>query len=215
MQAAIRRPYVAWEGYRRIDVGRYERRRYGGLLGRMNFWCVRRALARALADADRGRPLLDAPCGSGILRPFLEAQGFRVVSADVSPSMLQAARERGATSTCVRTDLEALPFRPRSFGAVVCSRFLMHLPADTRPRVLRGLAELTTGPVVATVCHPYTTKYATRQLRRVLRLRFKSPERLTRAALAAEAAAAGLRVDAIIPVVPLFSELWIVVMQPA
>jgi SAM-dependent methyltransferase len=203
--------YPARSGYRTIDAERYERRRYGGLRGRLNLWFLERALARALATVGRDRPLLDMPCGTGILNDFLAAQGFRVVAGDISPAMLEGARQRRGALGHVRADLERPPYRPRSFAAVVCARFLMHVPAAARPRVLATLAALAEGPLVATVCHPYTLKSAMRALRRCLGLASKRSPRLTRTALEAEVRAAGLRLERVLRLVPLLSEVWVVV----
>ena len=100
-----------------------------------------------------------------------------------------------------------------TFDAVVCARFLMHLPAASRPGVLRTLAGLTRGPLVATVCHPYTLKSLGRSLRRLLGRAVKRSPRLTRRALAAEVEAAGLRLERVIPVLPFLSEVWVVVIR--
>ena len=116
--------------------------------------------------------------------------------------MLEVAREGGQALGHVRADLERPPYRPGTFDAVVCNRFLMHLPASARPRVLGTLAGLARGPLVATLCHPYTFKSFGRAIRRRLGLRAKQSPRLTRRALAAEVAAAGLHLERIIPVAP-------------
>jgi SAM-dependent methyltransferase len=205
--------YPARTGYCTVDATRYERRRYRGLRRRLNLWWLERALGRVLGGVDARRPVLDLPCGTGILGGFLAARGFRVVGADISPPMLAVARDRAPGIGLVRADLEAPPWRRRAFAAVVCSRFLMHLPAVERPRVLRALADLTDGPLIATVCHPYTLKSATRALRRGLGWDVKRSPRLTRAELEAEARAAGLRVERVTALAPLVSEVWVVVMR--
>jgi SAM-dependent methyltransferase len=201
--------YVARWGYRRFDARRYERRRYGGVLGRMNHRMLERALARGLAGVAAGGLVLDVPCGTGVLARFLGRRGLRVVGADISPAMLAVARERGPLVGAVRLDLERSPVRPGSVDAVVCTRFLMHLPAAVRGRVLGTLARLARGPVVATVCHPYTTKSLTRAFRRAIGWQVKTSPRLTRAALAAS----GLVLEAVIPVLPVFSEVWVIVVH--
>src|SRR5581483_2989963 len=178
---------------------------------RLNHRLLERALARALAGV--GGRVLDAPCGTGILAPFLASRGLRVVGADISPAMLGVARERGSAVGHVRADLERPPYRPGTFDAVVSARFLMHLPAADRPRVLATLAELADGPVVATVCHPWTVKSFGRAVRRALGGRSKRSPRLTRRALEAEVAAAGLRLERVIRVLPLLSEVWVVVVR--
>lgn len=205
--------YDARWGYRHFDAERYERRRYGSLGRRINLWLTERALARALAGVPVGGLILDAPCGTGILSAFLRGRGFRVIGADISPAMLAVARRRGAALGHVRADLEQPPCPAGSVDAVVSSRFMMHLPSDTRTRVLHTLAELARGPVVATVCHPYTWKSFQRAVRRALGGKAKRSPRLTRRELAEEAAGAGLRLERVIPVLPVLSEVWVVVLR--
>jgi SAM-dependent methyltransferase len=205
--------YDARWGYRAFDAERYERLRYGSPGRRLNLRLLDRALSRALETVPAGGLVLDAPCGTGILSGFLRRKGYRVIGADISPAMLAVARRRGVALGQVRADLEQPPCRARSVDAVVSSRFMMHLPPDIRPRVLRTLADLARGPVIATICHPYTWKSFQRAVRRRLGSNVKRSPRLTRQELAAEAASAGLRIERIIPVLPLLSEVWVVVLS--
>ena len=213
MPAPATADYDARWGYRHFDARRYERRRYGGLVRGLNLRLLERVLARALAGVDGRRLVLDVPCGTGIIGDYLSARGFQIVGADISPAMLEVAAERGHALGLLRADLEAPPWRPGSFDAVVCVRFLMHVPAPSRPRVLRTLAGLTHGPLVATVCHPYTVKSVGRSMRRLLGRPTKRSPRLTRRALAAEVEAADLTLERVIPVLPLLSEVWVVVLR--
>lgn len=213
MSAPATAEYDARWGYRKLDARRYERRRYGGLVRRFNLRLLERAVLRALRDVDGRRLVLDVPCGTGILGGHLAAAGFKIVGADISPAMLAVAAERDHALALLRADLEAPPWRAGSFDAVVCARFLMHLPAAERPRVLGTLAALARGPLVATVCHPYTVKSFGRWLRRRLGGRPKRSPRLTRRALAAEVRAAGLELERVIRVLPFLSEVWVVVMR--
>jgi SAM-dependent methyltransferase len=205
--------YDARWGYRHLDAARYERRRYGGLLGRVNLHRLRQAVARGLGGVRAGGRVLDTPCGTGILAPVFAARGLHALAMDISLAMLGVAHQRGYDLGWVRGDLESPPCRPASLDAVVCVRFIMHVPAASRPRLLRTLAGLTDGPLLVTVTHPYTVKQLGRAVRRALGGRPKSTPRLDRAALAREVAAAGLRVERIIPVVPFLSDLWLVVLR--
>lgn len=209
--------YAARLGYVDVDARRYERRRYGGLRRWANQRMLVRALGRALVDVSPGALVLDLPCGTGVLASFLRSRRYRVVGADISPAMLGVAHGRGDVLGHVRADVEAPPWRPGTFDAVVSARFVMLLPPALRPKVLAGLARLTRGPLVATFCHPYTTKSFTRLLRRAIGMRAKpiDARRVTRAQLEREAAAAGLRVERVLWVVPLFSEVWVVVLRRA
>jgi len=205
--------YDARWGYRTLDARRYERRRYGSVLRRLNLRLLERALVRALRDVDGDRLVLDVPCGTGIVGCHLAGTGFKVIGADISPAMLAVAAERAHAVGLLRADLEAPPWRPRSFDAVVCARFLMHVPASDRPRILATLAALARGPLVATVCHPYTVKSLGRWIRRRLGAHPKRSPRLTRRALAAEVLAAGLELERVIPVLPFLSEVWVAVIR--
>src|SRR5207244_6728158 len=167
MPAPVTADYDARWGYRHFDARRYERRRYGGLVRGLNLRLLESALVRALARVGGRRLVLDVPCGTGIIGRHLAARGFRIVGADISPAMLEVARERDHALGLLRADLEAPPWRPGTFDAVVCARFLMHVPAASRPRVLRTLAGLTHGPLVATVCHPYPLKSLGRSVPRL------------------------------------------------
>jgi SAM-dependent methyltransferase len=205
--------YDARWGYRTLDAERYERRRYGSLGRRLNLRLLERALARALASVPPDGLVLDAPCGTGILSTFLRRRGFRVIGADISPAMLAVAHRRTDALGHVRADLEQPPYRPRSVDAVLSNRFLMHLPSATRTRVLRVLGELARGPVVATVSHPYTYKSFQRAVRRALGGTVRRSPRLTRRQLEDEAARAGMRIERVIPVLPVLSEVWVVVLS--
>lgn len=210
MPATETADYDARWGYRKFDAKRYEERRYGSFMRRWNLRLLQNAIARELEHIGARRLLLDVPCGTGIVSERLHAEGFKIVSADISPAMIGLARQRGGVGHML-ADLEVPPFRPGTFDAVLCARFLMHLPADARPRVLRTLASLTKGPLVATMCHPYTVKTLGRNVRRLFGGKAKQSPRLTRRELEAEVAAAGLRLDRVVPVLPLLSEVWVVV----
>jgi SAM-dependent methyltransferase len=75
------------------------------------------------------KPVLDAPCGAGRLRPLLERRGMRYVGLDASASMLGEAA-RGATRDLVRGSVERLPFQDDAFDIVVCCRLLHHIQTE-------------------------------------------------------------------------------------
>lgn len=211
MPATETAEYDARWGYRTFDARRYERRRYGSLTRRLNLRLLQRVIAQQLRNIGGRRLVLDVPCGTGIVSERLHGEGFKIVSADISPAMIDVARERGGVGHML-ADLEQPPFRPGAFDAVLCARFLMHLPPDARPRVLRTLASLTRGPLVCTMCHPYTVKSFGRAIRRFFGGKPKQSPRLTRRELEAEVAAAGLELQRVVPVLPLLSEVWVVVL---
>jgi SAM-dependent methyltransferase len=95
------------------------------------------------------KPVLDAPCGTGRLRPVLEEAGLRYVGLDVSPAMIGEARAKD-DSDLILGSVAALPFRDDAFDLVLCCRLLHHLhePEDLRCAV-RELVRVSQRLVVA------------------------------------------------------------------
>ena len=100
---------------------------------------------KLLSDGEPGRPVLDFGCGTGHATFAFAAAGFEIVSLDASLAMLRRvqskARRAGLAVTCVLADGDRLPFRDGTFGAVVCTGVLHHMPepatgARSQARVL-------------------------------------------------------------------------------
>ncbi len=110
--------------------------------------------AHALTDllhSDTGYPagslVLEAGCGVGAQTVPLaqRSPAARVVSVDIAPLSLRAARERSRSAGCrnvvfSRADLFALPFPPASFDHVFVCFVLEHLAEPER--ALAGLARV-------------------------------------------------------------------------
>ena len=97
-----------------------------------------------LADTPAGTSMLDIPCGGGFaLRVLRPGQPVRYIAADISPHMLERAREvahrmRANAIEFVEADVTALQFADNSFDLCVTYNGLHCLPD---PRA--ALAELT------------------------------------------------------------------------
>jgi ubiquinone/menaquinone biosynthesis C-methylase UbiE len=98
-----------------------------------------------LADTPAGTSVLDIPCGGGFaLRVLGPGQAVHYVAADISPHMLQRAREEARRMRAqdaiefVEADVSALQFDDESFDLCVTYNGLHCLP-DPR----EALAELT------------------------------------------------------------------------
>ena len=102
--------------------------------------------AAAMNDADAMRLLLDAArlgaddavldvaCGPGIVAAALAPEAGSVVGIDLTPEMLELARERSAREGLDNTrfdlgDVTALPYADGEFSRVVC-RYALHHVAD-------------------------------------------------------------------------------------
>ena len=85
-------------------------------------WMVRRMVAKfATPDA----PILDAGCGTGLnLRHLPEGS----TGIDINPRNIELLRRRLPNHNVVEGDVEALPFEDASFGTVLCTEVIEHIP---------------------------------------------------------------------------------------
>ncbi len=173
-----------------------------------------RAIQAALARTDGVGRVLDLPCGTGRFTGQLAECGYDVVGADISLEMMQIARRKlgvvPGIHGFVRADAESLPLGDGSVDCVMSIRFLHHIDPDTRVRILREMARVSTGWLILDYRHKYSYRYAMWRLRRALGLTRKPLARVSRRQVEAEAARAGLEVDAIFPVARVFSDKWVV-----
>lgn len=91
--------------------------------------------ARALRSVPRSETLLDLPCGAARMTVELARLGFRqLAAADVSPAMVELARQRlaeeGLAAPVSLADAEHLPFADGEFDNVFCFRLFHHFPDD-------------------------------------------------------------------------------------
>ena len=113
---------------------------------------VEHATVLALLPDVRGQTVLDAGCGTGRYLRELGDRGARVIGMDLSPAMLDRARD--LTRRVARADIRALPFDALSIDLVVCGLVLgdvaeLELALSEIARVLRP-----GGRVIYSVVHP-------------------------------------------------------------
>ncbi len=108
---------------------------------------MRATLLAALGDDLHGRRVLDAGCGTGALALEAARRGAVVLAIDLSPTLVQLARERTASDPAAAR----IHFRSGDmldpalghFDHVVAMDSLIHYEADDAVRVLSRLAERT------------------------------------------------------------------------
>lgn len=90
-----------------------------------------RAAAAALLDLTPSDRLLDVGCGTGITVRSLAARVERAAGIDISPSMIEYAREQTQDARNVEftvAESSELPFADASFTVVLCTFSFHHYP---------------------------------------------------------------------------------------
>jgi SAM-dependent methyltransferase len=117
----------------------------------------RRRTVRRLLERYRAQPpMLDAGCGTGL---NLASMPPGSVGLDLNPRNLELVRQRLPKQTAVEGDIEAMPFENASFGTVVCTEVLEHIPYPDRAlkEILRVLRP--GGVLIGSVpCHSFIWK---------------------------------------------------------
>ena len=70
-------------------------------------------------------PILDAGCGTGLNLRYLPKGS---VGVDINPRNIELLRKRLPDHTIVEGDVEQLPFADGSFGTVLCTEVIEHIP---------------------------------------------------------------------------------------
>lgn len=158
----------------------YDAIRFSSLPGRVFDSLERRTIRKAVCSfVPRDATIADIPCGTGRLaEPLLDA-GYRVHGMDISPEMLNIARNRlrrfGDAFSFEVADAAKLDRSHVQYDAVLCARVLMHFELPEQIEFLRGVAQLTSGVVI--VNHSLSAPY--QRVRRLLKrlLRHAAPAR--------------------------------------
>jgi len=97
---------------------------------------------RLLNNVPEGGTVLDVPAGTGRYVDHLLSRGFVVGGVDVSPQMLEIARQRIGNNPNLLflkvADAVELPFREREFSGVTCMRLPSYSARDTQKDVSGG-----------------------------------------------------------------------------
>jgi SAM-dependent methyltransferase len=116
------------------------------------YWCYRHAFFALIPPP--GRATLEVGCGEGRVARDLSAAGHRVTAVDLTPALLELARQADPGGTYVRADAAALPFRAGAFDLVVAYNSLMDV--DDMPAAVLELARVLApgGRLGVCVTHP-------------------------------------------------------------
>ena len=120
-----------------------------GLLGRRNAYRyasgpdARKRAVEAVLEV-RPRRVLEVGCGPGEASEQIAAGGAEVVAVDISPRMVELARERGVDARL--GDVQELPFDDASFDCALAAWMLYHVPDPER--AVAELARVVAGRLV-------------------------------------------------------------------
>ena len=110
--------------------------------GRLHDRLQKHAVAKMLPSAREGRELLEVGCGTGHWSKFFSASGFAVVGVDLSPAMVERARQRGLPEAAfLVADAHALPLRAGGFdvAAAMTTLEFVAAPEQVLAQMVRGL----------------------------------------------------------------------------
>jgi ubiquinone/menaquinone biosynthesis C-methylase UbiE len=108
----------------------YHRHHEKNLRTRISTLRERSLARRALATLRSTDALLDVACGTGRFWPVVDRSAKSIVALDNSASMLEQAFAHATSNPARRAVCGSafrLPFRDRTFDAILCMRFLHHL----------------------------------------------------------------------------------------
>ena len=88
-------------------------------------------------EVDRGAPVLDLGCGSGVPAGQWLASRFNLTGVDLSIEQVDRARRRLPTARILHRSMTAVRFPPSTFAAVVALYSIIHVPLRDQPRLLR------------------------------------------------------------------------------
>lgn len=206
-------PYPSARWYQDPAVASsYDADRFDSALGGFVNRIEHLALGRSLEGLPRSSAVLDIACGTGRMTCMLLQRGMRTLGADVSREMMSVARRSVGGSALfrgfVRCDASRLPFKDRSFDAVVGFRFVAHLPDPVRREMLGEAARVSRHTVILSAQSPWCLKHVFRRL--------WSPHQpgppmvLSSRFMAREARRYGLRARATTRALPLIAETYVI-----
>jgi len=121
-----------WRLRNSIASADYDARAYDSVVPLQRYW-QRRRFKIVLGMLDASRPTLDVGCGSSRI---LGALGTGSIGVDVQVNKLRYSKRYG--HPLVNASTFALPFAAGSFGQVLCSQVIEHLPPGNQPFVEMG-----------------------------------------------------------------------------
>lgn len=142
---------------KRSDVELYDRLRFSTIKGKLYAFLQRRIIEKMLNLIPAKAKVLDIPCGTGRMLPFLLKRGYHIHAGDVSEEMISFSRKRvGYHPNLIsikKMDIERLDYADNEFDCIFCIKLMHLVPQEVRARILKELHRVTNKHVVVT--YPY------------------------------------------------------------
>jgi len=179
-------------------------------------------IGRLLKNYGKGSLVLDLPCGTGRMIPFLRSHGFRVVAADASPFMVGTAKEFVSNQGCPVKDTELViadalntNFVDDTFDIILCNRLFHHLTmTEDRRKVLKELKRITNKTIILSFFCSSTWHGLMFNVKNFISGR-KPRDRIpiTLSTILSDIEHAGLRIKVFSPVIPFISKQCYLVLE--
>lgn len=122
------------------------------------------------AGVRAGQRVLDVACGTGVVAVTAARRGAQVTGLDLTPALLERARENGATAavdiTWQEGDVEALPFPDASFDVVCSFKVLAHVPEIRAAVAEAARVAVPGGVLLLEFYNPRSLRYLAKRLTR-------------------------------------------------
>lgn len=128
--------------------------RFARAEGHDAYWAYRDAFFGLLPPPPASA--LEVGCGEGRVSRDLGSRGYEIIGLDVSPTLVDAAREADAAGTYVVGDAAALPFADGAFDLVVSYNVLIDVEDMPRAIAEAGRVLRPGGWFCACVPHPFS-----------------------------------------------------------
>lgn len=128
--------------------------RFARAEGHDAYWAYRDAFFGLLPPPPASA--LEVGCGEGRVSRDLGSRGYEIIGLDVSPTLVDAAREADAAGTYIVGDAAALPFADGAFDLVVSYNVLIDVEDMPRAIAEAGRVLRPGGWFCACVPHPFS-----------------------------------------------------------
>lgn len=196
-------------------AGNYDSKRFKSFKGRMTDKLEKYWIKKAFKTTNLTGTILDVPCGTGRMTEMFLKMGYLVHVADISKNMMKYAilrtQQYADNVNFEICDIEELPFAEESFELILTFRLIHHLPSNARRKILKQLYNVSKRWVLLS----FSNKYTIQSVRRGIKAKFNKEARysISPSIFRNEINKAGFNIVKYYPILPIFSETVVVLLE--